>query len=146
VVAASTLPLGGGAGPTINDFAFLTGTWKAEIHGGTFEETWSKPEGGTMQGYGRQLNEGKTLFMEFLSIEPDGDGLAMYIILGAPSEGDKKPKKFRLTSLKENEATFEFPENDFPNKIVYKLLDKNSMDCTLSRSRRVSVYKFKRHS
>src|SRR5687768_681975 len=102
---------------SIESLKWMAGDWICNLGKGTFEETWLLPNGGTMQGVGRHVIEGKTVFMEFLSIEPDKEGgLTMYIMLGAPSRGDKKPRPFKLTQSGNHVATFEWLENDFPSK------------------------------
>jgi hypothetical protein len=58
--------------------------------------------------------------MEFLSVEPAGEGMTMWILLGAPSRGAKQPKPFRLVRLGEGEALFEMAGNDFPRTILYR--------------------------
>src|SRR5687767_7672203 len=111
--------------PTVSDLAWMAGSWRCEIWGGTFEERWSEPAGGTMIGAGRHIAEGKTKFMEFLSIEADKDGkLVMWILLGSPSKGPKNAVPFALASSKPGEAVFENTENDFPSKITYKRNDE----------------------
>jgi hypothetical protein len=117
----------------IENLKWMAGNWICELGKGTFEETWLPPNGGTMQGVGRHVIDGKTVFMEFLSIESDKDGgLTMYILLGAPSRGDKKPRAFKLTQLGKNVATFEWPENEFPSKIQYTMDRKGSLFCRIS--------------
>ena len=118
--------------PTIEDLSWMTGSWSCEIWGGTFEEHWIAPRGGTMQATGRHISSDKTEFMEFLSIEPSDKGLTMWIIVGAPSKGDKKGVPFELTSLKDKEAVFENKAHDFPSKIVYTLKSADKMDCILT--------------
>jgi hypothetical protein len=115
----------------IQALSWMKGSWKCEIWGGTFEEHWSDASGGTMIGMGRLNVSGKTRFMEFMSIESTGDGLTMFMVLDAPSKGDKKPVPFRLTSLSKDEAVFENPKNDFPTRIVYRRKDANGMHCRI---------------
>lgn len=104
----------------IERLGWMTGKWACSIWGGTFEESWSLPNGGTMIGVGRHIRGGDTVFMEFMSIEPDEDGLTMWMLLGAPSKGEKHPHAFRLTALSDDEALFENPSNPYPSKIRYQ--------------------------
>lgn len=113
---------------SLNDLQFMTGGWSCEIWGGTFEEFWTPPQAGAMQGCGRHLSDGKTSFMEFMSIETDPDGITMYMLLGAPSKGDKKPIAFKLTSFHLDTALFENPDNEFPSRIAY-VKELNGMSC-----------------
>lgn len=119
------------APPKIEDLAWMQGTWQCEVWGGTFEEHWTAPRAGTMLGVGRHIEGEKTGFMEFLSIEPSDDGLTMWIMVGAPSKGDKKPVAFRLTQLKDKEALFENPQNDFPSQIRYRMRADGNLFCRI---------------
>jgi len=87
-----------------------------------------------MQGCGRHTADGNCRFMEFMSIENGPDGLTMHMILGAPSNGDKKPVPFKLTSLDGKTALFENPEVDFPSKIAY-VKEKDGMSCWIEGMR-----------
>jgi hypothetical protein len=112
----------------IEDLAFMSGAWKCEIWGGTFEEYWTPPTKDSMQGCGRHLKDGKTGFMEFMSIEYGQEGLEMHLMLGAPSKGEKKPVTFKLASFDGKTALFENPKNDYPSKIAY-LKTPEGMSC-----------------
>lgn len=125
-VVAATMAFS--SAPKIEDFGFMEGSWKCEIWGGTFEEHWTTPAGGAMQGMGRHLAGGKTSFMEYMSLESGPDGLTMYILLGAPSKGEKKPVPFKLKSFDGKTAMFENPKNDFPSVITY-IRESNGMSC-----------------
>lgn len=127
--AAAILGSSSRADAKIDDLTWMVGAWKCEIWGGTFEEHWLTPKGGTMQGVGRHLDAGKTSFMEFLSIEPSDKGLCMWIMVGAPSKGDKHPVPFTLTKSGKGEAIFENKDHDFPNKITYTKQEAGKMLC-----------------
>lgn len=116
------------AQPKLDDLAFMAGTWTCEIWGGTFEESWSMPKNGSMQGTGRHMANGKTEFMEFMSIEDNGESITMYMLLGKPSQEVAKPVPFKLTSFDGKTALFENPANDYPTKIAY-LKEGKGMSC-----------------
>jgi hypothetical protein len=104
----------------IGSLSWLVGSWECEIWNGTFQEVWLPPAGGVMVGLGRHMSDDQTKFVEYMSIETDAEGeLTMYMILGAPSRGDKRPRPFKLTSFEDDRAAFENPENPFPSSIVY---------------------------
>ena len=115
----------------VEDIAWMAGAWQCQIWGGTFEEFWSEPNGGTMLGAGRHLDKGKTTFIEFLTIEPSHDGLTMWISIGSPSRGPQKIVPYFLSDLSSHSATFENKEHDFPSKIVYTKIDDEKMKCEL---------------
>lgn len=151
IIAALSLPMNDLDHSTIkeSDFAFLTGSWEAQIWGGTFEEVWSKPAGGTITHMGRLLVEGKTSFIEFSSIERDKEGRwTLYVMLGAPSRGDKKPVPFVLEKAAKGDLTFLNPLNAFPSSIRYQGEGKAVMTATLKGTQngndQTDVFNFKR--
>lgn len=95
----------------LEDLAWLSGGWE----GGGFEEHWMKPAGGTMIGMGRMVQEGATVFIEFLKIE-ESEGSIYY---RATVEGQPEAS-FKLAKLGKNEVVFENPEHDFPQRIIYR--------------------------
>jgi len=66
------------AGPpaTLDDVAWLTGSWTGHgIGGAPAGETYSAPAGGQMAGHFYQLTpEGEVMFYELITIVPDGAG------------------------------------------------------------------------
>jgi hypothetical protein len=121
--------------PKVEDLAWLAGNWSCEIWGGTFEENWSKPSGGTMQAMGRHIADGKTGMMEFLSLELVGGKVAMFIAVGTLSKGPQPPDRFDLIKLDGKSAVFEREkEDDFPKTISYTLKSADAMDCVLTGS------------
>lgn len=119
----------------VEDLEWMAGSWSCPQGEGIFEETWIPPVGGTMQGCGRLVVGSRVRFMEFLSIEEDEKGAVMWVLLGAPSKGDKKPFPFRLTSFDGKKAVFENPSHDFPSKIVYRRSGLDAIDCWLTGTR-----------
>ena len=115
----------------VDDLSWLKGSWTCPQFGGTFEEHWMPASGGTMQGCGKLIMKGKTGFMEYMSIEPQGNGVTMWMLLGEPSKGEKKGIPFRLTSLKGTRAVLENPKNEFPSKMVYELKAPGSLACSI---------------
>ena len=58
---------------TLADFAWLVGAWTGTGLGGVSQETWSPPAGGAMMGMFRQVEEGRIVFYELLTlVERDG--------------------------------------------------------------------------
>ncbi|MCH7903028.1 MAG: hypothetical protein IH944_00510 [Armatimonadetes bacterium] len=116
---------------TVETLDWMSGSWECEIWGGRFEEHWMAPKRGTMQGVGRFEKDGKIEFMEFMSIEGSGDALTLYMILGAPSKGDKSPVAFRLSEHDSAHACFERSDDDYPKRIVYTKGDSDTMLCRI---------------
>jgi hypothetical protein len=107
----------------IKDLSWMTGCWEMSDKGEIVAEQWTKPAGQTMFGISRTIKNEKTTGFEFLRIVQNADGV-FYI---ARPSGAKEDTSFKLTKLAEKEAVFENPEHDFPQTIIYRLVDANSL-------------------
>jgi len=56
----------------IEDYSWLSGSWKGDGFGRISEEIWSKPGKGTMMGMYRHINNGELVFYEFLILNKTG--------------------------------------------------------------------------
>ncbi len=106
------------AAPTssVQDLAWLSGCW-ASIDGEPGSgETWTTPAGGTLLAVGRTVKRGKTVSHEFMQIRETGSGQIAFIAL--PS--GQKEASFPLVRLSGQEAVFENPQHDFPQRVIYR--------------------------
>ena len=53
---------------SIQDFAWLAGTWHGTGLGGTVDEVWSAPAGGAMVGHFRLIKGSKPVFYEIMTL------------------------------------------------------------------------------
>ena len=113
------------AAPTdIDKLAFMGGCWTLLRPNGTkIEEQWLAPAGGAMIGMSRSVRDGKLREFEFMRIVPGEDGALRYVVI--PS--GQAETAFTLKDLATNTATFENPKNDFPQRILYRLADKDTL-------------------
>lgn len=109
--------------PALNDLAWLAGCWESNRNGREISEQWMKPAGGTMLGMARTVAQGKTVEYEFTQIREDKDGALFYV---AKPSGQNEAV-FKLIKLQNREATFENPEHDFPQRIIYRLEPDGSL-------------------
>jgi uncharacterized protein DUF6265 len=109
--------------PTVNDFAWLAGCWEANRNGREINEQWMKPSGGSMLGMARTVANGKTVEYEFVQIREQTDGEIYYV---AKPSGQPEAS-FKLVKLQNREATFENPEHDFPQRVIYRLEPDGSL-------------------
>jgi hypothetical protein len=103
--------------PSISDLAWLSGCWESNRNGREINEQWMKPSGQTMLGMGRTVSKGKTVEYEFVQIREGGDGSIYYV---AKPSGQSEAS-FKLIKYQNREATFENPEHDFPQRVIYRL-------------------------
>ena len=101
---------------SLKKLAWLTGTWEGMVDKSKVEEFWLAPIGPMMVGIGRSTTGDRTDTCEFLRmVEKDGE-ITFFVIIGTPPE-----IPFRLTMLKEHEAVFENPQQNYPKKFSYRL-------------------------
>ncbi len=84
---------------TADDFHWLTGRWEGQGFGGTVEEMWNPPLGGTMVGSFRLVNEEGPEFYEFLVLMPEGKSMVYKVKHFNPN----------LTGWEEKEESIGFP-------------------------------------
>jgi hypothetical protein len=102
----------------IDRVAWLAGCWEGTLsNGAAYEEMWLPPRGGTMIGVARMTRDGRTLSFEFMRIATDDHDALVYT--AQPS--GRPPTHFHGTAIDASAATFENPEHDFPQRILYRL-------------------------
>jgi len=107
--------------PEMAKLAWISGCWKGEGQIQT-EEQWTKLAAGSMIGMGRTIANGKTVFHEFLQIRDRADGV---FYIAQPNGGAAVP--FKLVKVNDNEALFENPQHDFPQRILYQRQNDGSL-------------------
>ncbi len=108
----------------IDKLAFIGGCWALTRPNGTkIEELWLAPAGGTMIGMSRSVRDGKLREFEFMRIVPAADGKLQYVAIpsGQPEAA------FPVKEIADNAVTFENPQHDFPQRILYRLVDKDTL-------------------
>jgi hypothetical protein len=101
---------------TVDQLAWLSGTWVAESEDGWTEERWATPRGGVMLGTSLTGRGQRARGYEFMRIAADAEGRLTFWA----SPGGQTPVPFRLISASASEAVFENAQNDYPNRIVYR--------------------------
>ena len=95
----------------INMLNWLAGSWKGEAFGGTAEEIWSHPVGGTTMGMFRLIDKGTVTFSEFEEIVEQDNLLIFKVKHFTPAfvgwEEKEKSVDFKLLSATENEIHFD---------------------------------------
>ncbi len=113
------------AKPTMESVAFIAGCWeinKPERQSLTNEQ-WMSPVGGAMIGMARSVRNGKMGSYEYLRIVQDETGIHY---IAKPSQS-KSETSFKLVKWAANEAVFENPAHDFPQRIIYKLAGTDTL-------------------
>lgn len=105
----------------IDNFTWLQGTWEMKKKDGSSRlEIWKYKDENTLSGRGLITMKTDTSTLESLEIVFRDDHF-WYIPVVA-DQNDGQPIPFKLIKQKGFDFTFENPDHDFPQRIVYKLL------------------------
>lgn len=107
---------------TPNALDWLSGTWESQSLQSVHEMHWSKPGGGTLLGFARNLSNDQTVAHEFMRIH-QSDGTVWL----TRKAGTRPETTFKLTRLEANAATFENQQRTFPQRILYQLEPDNTL-------------------
>ena len=107
--AIGLLPLAAGA-QSINDLAWIAGTWATDLPDQVLEERWSPPMANAMTGSFRWAREGEVWLYEFLLIEQTEAGIFYYLRHFGPAsvgwEERDAPLAYQLATLEPQRAVF----------------------------------------
>jgi hypothetical protein len=110
------------AGDTsVAGMSWMSGCWASTGGERGSGEQWTAPAGRSMLGMSRTVRDGATVAFEFLRITEDENGKVFLVAL--PS--GQQSTTFALLSQSDNEAVFENPEHDFPQRVIYRLMPGN---------------------
>lgn len=114
----------------IEKVSWLIGSWENQSEEGTLSEIWKKKNDSTLVGESYFIREKDTLHSERIELLQKEDKL-FYIPI-VKGQNNDKPVTFKLTLATENEFTFENPAHDYPQKIVYKMVNASTIVATIS--------------
>jgi len=101
----------------VSQLTWLSGCWAYDGKESGSGEYWTAPAAGTMLAVSRTIRDSETAGFEFLRIaETDSHSLTLFA-----SPSGQPPTAFDMISLTDREVTFENPDHDFPQRIVYRL-------------------------
>jgi hypothetical protein len=99
----------------LEKLAWLSGCWKSQSAEAGSGEQWTSIAGGTMLGTSRTVKLGKTVEFEFMQLRYLADRTLAFV--AQPS--GQSTTVFPLLRISDTEATFENPQHDFPQRVVY---------------------------
>jgi len=124
LIAASVVTLSRAGQKTgVEQLEWISGCWVMDDGKERTEETWMKPAGKSMIGMSRTVAGGKTVHTEHVQIREASGQIAYIVALGMGA----KPTVFKLVKGTDNEAVFENPEHDFPQRIIYRRESADSL-------------------
>lgn len=117
---------------SLDDLAFLEGTWTAEAFGGTIEEVWLPARGDAMHGVFRTESDGAMGFSEFLQVTVEGDDVILRFAHFRPDyttwEGDGPVMELRVAEAREGYVRFEAINDVTPSVIAYTARGADHLD------------------
>lgn len=109
---------------------WLIGSWKNQSAKTLDIETWKKLDDSTFVGRSYSLAGTDTVSSEHIRIEQHAGKL--YYIPTVKNQNGGKAVTFTLTSANNQHLVFENPEHDFPQKITYTQINKDSLVAEIS--------------
>ncbi|KGO78865.1 hypothetical protein Q763_16410 [Flavobacterium beibuense F44-8] len=110
---------------------WVLGQWVNKSHDAEFSETWMKENDSVYAGESYFIrNSSDTLFAETMKLAETNGKLNM--IITVPNQNDEKPVGFEMTSANDTLLVFENPAHDFPTKITYRKVNKDSLLAEIS--------------
>jgi hypothetical protein len=132
-----------GAQSPVDKLGWLAGCWQQARPNGLVEEQWMSPRGGAMLGMSRTVRADKVSEYEHLRIYAAGDTL----VYDAQPSGQARTQ-FKTVTASADEIIFANPQHDFPQRVAYKRVGKDSLvariEGSMNGQNRVIPFPYKR--
>jgi|SRR5690606_5109731 len=110
---------------------WFLGQWVNKSPDAEFSETWMKENDSVYTGESYFIKHSSdTLFAETIRLTETHGKLNM--IITVPNQNDGKPVSFEMKSANDTLLVFENPAHDFPTKITYRKVNKDSLVAEIS--------------
>jgi hypothetical protein len=109
---------------------WLLGNWITKTDDGILLENWKQLNDSTFNGESFFIKENDTLHFEAIVLQQKGEELFYNATVKGQNENKAVP--FKLTLGNEKQLVFENPKHDYPQKITYSLLTKDSLVASIS--------------
>ena len=103
----------------------LEGIWKMDGKRGPVYEEWQKMNKDHLQSRSYFVKGTDTVINERVSLTNTKAGIFYTPVV--EDQNDKKPITFKMTAHGNNKFIFENPKHDFPKRIVYNLINTDSI-------------------
>lgn len=103
----------------------LVGTWKMETARGVLYEAWQLSSNHQLAGKSYRIRNTDTVLLEQVDLRfKDGNILYIPVVRG---QNNEQPVIFRLISITDDRYVFENKEHDYPQRVIYSILSKDSV-------------------
>ena len=108
----------------------LLGTWEYKYTEGNLKEIWTKVNDSTFEGESYFIKAKDTIHFETIDLQQKGEELTYSAKV--KGQNNDKAVAFKLTKNNDQELVFENPKHDYPQKISYKNVSKDSLITEIS--------------
>ena len=109
---------------------WLLGKWENKVDEGVLSENWKRLNDSTFQAESFFIKEKDTLHFESITLQQKGEEL--FYNATVKGQNNDKPVTFKMTSETDKNLVFENPKHDYPQKITYSLINKDSLVAEIS--------------
>jgi hypothetical protein len=109
---------------------WLLGKWEAQPSGGTLTEIWKKANDSTYNGQAYFMKGTDTIHNEKILLQQVEDQLSYNTAI--KGQNDDEPVSFTLTDRNEKQLVFENIKHNYPQKISYTQISKDSLMTEIS--------------
>lgn len=109
---------------------WLLGKWENKVDEGVLSENWKRLNDSTFQAESFFIKEKDTLHFESITLQQKGEEL--FYSATVKGQNNDKPVTFKMTSETDKKLVFENPKHDYPQKITYSLINKDSLVAEIS--------------
>lgn len=109
---------------------WLLGNWENKSPDGHLLESWKKINDSLFIGESYFIKGKDTLHFEKIQMKQKGE--ALFYIAAVKGQNNDKPVTFKHNDTIEKQLVFENPKHDFPQKIVYSQITKDSIIIQIS--------------
>lgn len=109
---------------------WLLGNWENKSEDGNLLETWEKVNDSLFIGESYFIKEKDTLHFEKIQLKQKDETL--FYIATVKDQNNDKPVTFKHNDTIEKQLVFENPKHDFPQKISYSQITKDSIVIQIS--------------
>lgn len=103
----------------------ILGTWGMNTKKGVIYETWQKKGNDHYSGVSYMVSGTDTSWLEYVDLKKTKEGV--FYIVKTAGQNNEKPVSFKQTAARGNMFVFENPQHDFPKRIVYELVNEETI-------------------
>jgi hypothetical protein len=109
----------------LDQFRWMLGAWSGPSGKGQVYESWARPNDTLMLGRSMEISGMDTISTERISLISTRD--AVYYVPIVSNQNDGLPVSFKLVNKTDGKFVFENKEHDFPQRIIYQQLSRDSL-------------------